>query len=378
MFFGIYLIFILNNCKVLVWKQVQVAGFMEPALLHSYWMLMNGVSLRTLGLVDRTQLTIAIVIVGLLLTIGISLSKGTVSMSSTELWQALLHQGSPINQTIFWELRLPRVAIGLTVGAALGMAGALLQGMLRNSLADPFLLGISAGSGLVVIPLLTLGILQLWVPIAAWIGALVTAMLVYWISKTATGISVERLILGGVAFSALFGAVQTTFLLLAEEGRQQAALNWLVGSLNGRGWQDAAMVSPYVGIALIVGCLLGKTLNGLSLGDDLAVGLGMSLTRSRLLIGAVASLLAASAVSVSGLIGFVGLIVPHAVRLLVGNDYRWILPLSALGGAWVLILADLLARLGVVELPVGAVTALLGSPLFLWLLHRRSHPSRGV
>lgn len=131
------------------------------------------------------------------------------------------------------------------------------------------------------------------------------------------------------------------------------------------------MVGPYVAIALVVGCLLARPLNLLNLGDDLAIGLGSSLLRSRLLIGAIASLLAASAVSMAGLIGFVGLIVPHGVRLLVGADYRWILPLSALGGAWVLVFADLLSRLGAIELPVGAVTALLGSPLFIWLLYQR-------
>jgi iron complex transport system permease protein len=340
--------------------------------------LVNVIALSKSGLPDRGFLTIVLLILGLLLTIGISLCKGTVSMSAAELGQALLHQGNPINQTILWELRLPRIALGLTVGAALGMSGALLQGMLRNSLADASILGISAGAGVVAIVLLALGVLQAWIPVAAWVGALVTAALVYGIGKTATEISIERLILGGIAVSALLGAVQTTFLLLADDGRQSAALNWLVGSLNGRGWKDVVMVSPYVAIALIVGCLLAKTLNLLSLGDDLAVGLGMSLTRSRLAIGAVASLLAASAVSVSGLIGFVGLIVPHGVRLLVGNDYRWILPLSALGGAWVLTLADFLARLGVVELPVGAVTALMGSPLFIWLLYRRAQPLRGV
>ncbi|WP_264309010.1 iron ABC transporter permease [[Leptolyngbya] sp. PCC 7376] len=124
-------------------------------------------------------------------------------------------------------------------------------------------------------------------------------------------------------------------------------------------------------VALIIGCLLGRPLNLLNLGDDMAVGLGISLLQSRLVIGAVASLLAASAVSIAGLIGFVGLVVPHGVRLLVGSDYRWILPLSALAGAWVLTFADLISRLGAVELPVGAVTALLGSPLFIFLLYRR-------
>jgi len=170
----------------------------------------------------------------------------------------------------------------------------------------------------------------------------------------------------------LFGSLQTVLLLLAEDSRIQTALNWIVGSLNGRGWPELHIAGPYILIALILACLLGRSLNVLNLGDDLAVGLGFSLARSRIFIGGIATLLAAGAVSIAGLIGFVGLIVPQAIRLLIGNsDYRWLIPLSAVGGALVLLGADLLARLGSVELPVGAVTALFGSPIFVWLLYRR-------
>lgn len=317
----------------------------------------------------RASLLLAI---GLLMTIALSLSLGAVPLSLVQLGQALIHQGDPVNQTILWELRLPRIAAAMSVGAALGLSGALLQGLLRNSLADPFILGISAGAGLVAIGLLTLGILQPWVPLFAWMGAIATSILVYVLGRTESGISIERLILGGVAVSSLFGAIQATLLLLAEDNRVQSALNWLIGSLNGRGWSDIQIAVPYIAVALLVGCLLARSVNVLGLGDDLAVGLGISLTRSRLLIGGVATLLAASAVSIGGLIGFVGLVVPHGVRLLVGTDYRWVLPLSALAGAWVLTFADLLSRLGPVELPVGTVTALLGAPVFVWLLYRRS------
>jgi len=202
---------------------------------------------------------------GLLLTIALSLSFGAVPMSADQLWQAFLHRGDTVNQTILWELRLPRVAAALTVGAALGMSGALLQGLLRNGLADPFVLGISAGAGLVAITMLTLGIFQTWVPLAAWIGAIFTSMLVYFLGKTKTGISVERLVLAGVAVSSLFGAVQTTLLLLAEDSRLQAALNWLIGSLNGRGWSDLQVAAPYILAALLLGCFLGRSINLLAL-----------------------------------------------------------------------------------------------------------------
>ncbi|PZO37533.1 MAG: iron ABC transporter [Pseudanabaena frigida] len=326
---------------------------------------------------DRFIPTLALLTLGLLLTMAVSLCQGAVPLSWNDLCQALWHQGESINQTIIWELRLPRIVAAMVVGAALGMSGALLQGMLRNGLADPFVLGISAGAGLVAIAMITLGVVQTLVPLGAWIGAIATAILVYTLGYLGGGLSVERLILAGVAISSMFGAIQTTLLLLADDGRIQAALNWLIGSLNGRGWTEVNNVTPYVGMALIAGCLLARPLNLLNLGDDIASGLGTSLVRSRLAIGAVASLLAASAVSMAGLIGFVGLVVPHGVRLLVGSDYRWILPCSAIGGAWVLTLADLLSRLGAVELPVGAVTALLGSPLFIWLLYRRGKRSEG-
>lgn len=320
---------------------------------------------------DRILPIAVALLVGLLATIAVALCQGAVPLTLSDLWQALLQQGDPLHQTIIWELRLPRIAVALVVGAALGMSGALFQGMLRNGLADPFVLGISAGAGLIAIALISLNVWLAWVPLGAWVGALLTAALVYGLGYVAGGLAIERLILAGVAVSALFGALQTALLLLADDGRIQAALNWLIGSLNGRGWSEVAIAGPYVGIALVGGCLLARPLNLLNLGDDLAVGLGTSLLRSRLLIGAIASLLAASAVSMAGLIGFVGLVVPHGVRLLVGSDYRWILPFSALGGAWVLTLADLLSRLGAIELPVGVVTALLGSPLFIWLLYHR-------
>ncbi|MBD2680597.1 MULTISPECIES: iron ABC transporter permease [Nostoc] len=310
--------------------------------------------------------------VGLVVTLVLSLSQGAVPFSMSEFWQAILHQGDPTKQTILWDLRLPRICAALIVGAALGMSGALLQGMLRNSLADPFILGISAGAGLIVILMIAWQIFPIAIPLAAWIGAILTSAIVILLGRAGSGISVERLILGGVAVSSLFGAVQSTLLLSAEDGQIQIALSWLVGSLNGRGWQEISIPSAYIIVALVAGCLLARSVNVLALGDDLAVGLGISLTRSRLLIGGVATLLAAGAVSISGLIGFVGLVVPHGVRLLVGTDHRFVLPLSALAGAWLLTFADLLSRLGAVELPVGSVTALLGSPLFIWLLYRRS------
>lgn len=325
------------------------------------------------GIWSKNRLLFALIILILAIssTLLMSLSLGAVPLSFEEMLQALLRRGDELQQTILWDLRIPRILAAMVVGSALGMSGALLQGMLRNSLADPFILGISAGAGLVVIVMVVLQVFQAWIPLAAWIGAILTTTIVIFLGRSGNKLSVERLILGGVAVSSLFGAVQSTLLLLAEDGQIQQALNWLIGSLNGRGWREVSTAAPYVIIALIAGCLLARSLNLLALGDDLAVSLGVNLVRSRFLIAAVATLLAAGAVSVSGLIGFIGLVVPHGIRLLVGNDHRILLPLSALGGAWLLMFADLLSRLGAIELPVGSVTALLGSPLFIWLLYQR-------
>jgi len=320
---------------------------------------------------QRVFLAAGLLLTGLALVIFLSLTNGSVALTWPELVAAALRQGDTVNQTILWDLRLPRVLAALLVGAALGLAGALLQGMLRNGLASPFLLGISAGAGLMVVLVVGVGLLQIWVPLGAWLGAVVTTLLVYLLARTGTTLSVERLILGGVAFSSFFGAIQSLMLLMSPDGQIQAALNWLIGSLNGRGWTEVTLVGPGILVASIAGCLLARQVNLLSLGDDLATGLGTSLLRSRCLIGAVATLLAAGAVSIAGLVGFVGLIVPHGVRLLVGTDYRLVLPFSALGGALVLSGADLMARTGPVELPVGVVTAMLGAPVFIWLLHRR-------
>ena len=308
----------------------------------------------------------------------ISLTKGSVFISIEDIWLAILKQGEEINQTIIWELRLPRLLASLLVGSALGMSGALLQGMLRNGLASPYLLGISAGSGLVIVSFISFGVAQIFIPIAAWVGALSTTIVVFMLAKNGNKISVERLILGGVAISSLFGAIQATLILQVEDGRVQAALTWLIGSLNARGWSEVKITwIPIMG-CLVVGLFLSKQLNLLSLGEELSTSLGNSLFKSRCIIGAIATLLAASAVSIGGLIGFVGLIVPHFSRLLVGNDYKYVLPFSAITGGLTLSTADLIARSGNIEIPVGIVTSLLGAPIFIIILYKRSSKKIGM
>ena len=307
-----------------------------------------------------------------------SLSKGSVYISIEDIWLAIFRRGEEINQTIIWDLRLPRLISSLLVGSALGMSGALLQGMLKNGLASPYLLGISAGSGLVIVAFITFGLAQIFIPIAAWLGAIFTTLIVFTLSKSGNKISIERLILGGVAISSLFGAIQATLLLQAEDGRIQSALTWLIGSLNSRGWDEIRITWIPILFSIILSLLLARQLNLLSLGDELSMSLGNSLFRSRCLIGAIATLLAASAVAIGGLIGFIGLIVPHFSRLLIGSDYKFILPLSALIGGLTLSTADLIARSGPIEMPVGIVTSLIGAPIFIVILYKRSTKKIGM
>ncbi len=308
----------------------------------------------------------------------LSLAKGSVYISLEDIWLAIFKQGEKINQTIIWELRLPRLLASLLVGSALGISGALLQGMLRNGLASPYLLGISAGSGLVIVSFITFGLAQIFIPIAAWFGALLTTVVVFILAKNGNKISVERLILGGVAISSLFGAIQAAMILQVEDGRVQAALTWLIGSLNARGWSEVKITwIPILG-SLFISLFLSKQLNLLSLGEELSTSLGNSLFKSRIIIGAIATLLAASAVAIGGLIGFVGLIVPHLSRLLIGNDYKYVLPFSALIGGLTLSTADLIARSGSIEIPVGIVTSLLGAPIFIVILYKRSSKKIGM
>ena len=307
-----------------------------------------------------------------------SLAKGSVYISIEDIWLAILKKGEEINQTIIWELRLPRLISSLLVGSALGMSGALLQGLLQNGLASPYLLGISAGSGLVIVIFITFGLAQIFIPVAAWSGAIFTTLIVFTLSKSGNKISIERLILGGVAISSLFGAIQATLLLQAEDGRIQSALTWLIGSLNSRGWDEIRITWIPILFSIVFSLLLARQINLLSLGDELSMSLGNSLLRSRCLIGAIATLLAASAVAIGGLIGFIGLIVPHFSRLLIGNDYRYILPLSALVGGLTLSTADLIARLGPIEMPVGIITSLIGAPIFMIILYKRSTKKIGM
>jgi len=277
---------------------------------------------------------------------------------------------SPLDRAVLFDIRLPRIVLGLMVGALLSVAGAGYQGVFRNPLVDSGLLGASSGAGLGA----TLAIVYLGgvgpsaVPVAAFAGSLAGVMIAY-LSGAVGGSGTATLLLAGVAVGLFLTAVQTYILQRSAQDLQQV-YSWLLGSLSGATWSQVAEIGPYALVSVTVVLLHGRHLDVLSVGDEEARALGLHPGRIRLVVVAACALAAASAVAVSGLIGFVGIVVPHVVRRLAGPSYRLVLPLSLLIGAGFLVLADTVARTAVSpgELPIGVVTALVGSPVFIWIL----------
>jgi len=284
--------------------------------------------------------------------------------------------------TILFQIRLPRIILTALTGAALAGSGSAYQGVFRNPLADPYLIGVASGAGLGAVLAMSfswsynvLGLLI--VPIAAFIGAFLTVAVVYSMAKVGKTIPTTNLILAGVAVSS-FATALTSFLMLRSQGELRRAMVWLLGGAAMGGWQPVLAILPYVIIGSIALVLSGHTLNVLQFGDEQAQQLGINVEKVRLRIIIAASLTAAAAVSFSGIIGFIGLMVPHLIRLLFGSDYRRLIPLSIIGGSIMLLLADILARvlLAPQELPVGVITAMTGAPFFLIVLRRSKNQAR--
>lgn len=301
----------------------------------------------------------------------ISIMKGSVDISTSEVITSLFNGGSGLHEQILFNIRLPRTLVAMLVGVNLALSGAILQAIMKNPLADPHIIGISSGAGLAgIIVLLLMPDYGYLVTPVAFLGALGAAFLIY-ILAWKNGIRPIRIILAGVAVSAFLGAGISALMIIFSD-RVHSALMWMVGGLSARSWPHVAMLYPYTIGGTLLAFFAANRLNILQLGDELAKGLGLRVELTRLMLTAIASLLAASAVSVVGLLGFVGLIVPHIARLLVGSDYRYLLPASALLGAAVVTFSDTLARLLFlpIELPVGIIMAALGAPFFLFLLRR--------
>ncbi len=320
-----------------------------------------------------------------------AVALGSVSVSVDDTARILVHRllgipmtqtWSPSAETIIFDLRLPRVLTAMLVGAGLASAGTVFQALLRNPMADPYLIGTAAGASLgaivgilapILLPALALGAGTAWlgiglVQVLAFIGGLLTVLLVYSVARSGGAVPVVTLLLTGYAISSILAAGVALLMFLA--GRALGAVfAWLMGSLAAASWAGLAFAAPLVLVSFVLLLVRWRHLNLLLLGDGAAAHLGVEVEREKLILTALATLATSAAVAISGTIGFVGLVVPHVLRLAIGPDHRLLLPASALFGASLLALADLGARLAG-GIPVGVVTALIGAPFFLWLLRR--------
>ncbi len=333
----------------------------------------------------RTHARSALTITALLAVLGVAVVAGVgfgaVSVSPAEVFQvfgrALRGEAGPVADAVIMDLRLPRVVLAALVGASLAGAGVLYQALFRNPLADPYILGVSSGAGLgaiiaIVATSAATGLRYGMVPLGAFIGAIATILLVVKIASRRGRLDTISLLLAGVAISYALSAL-TSFIMVVFRESMASVVFWMMGGLTAASWKYVTMIAPMFVVGIAVPLMFTRELNIMLLGDERAGQLGVEVERFKRAALAFASLLVAAAVAVSGLIGFVGLMTPHIVRLVLGPDHRLLLPASTIAGASIMVLADLVARVALapVEIPVGIVTALLGGPFFVWLLVRR-------
>jgi iron complex transport system permease protein len=335
----------------------------------------------------RTRLySIVGLLVLLLVVIAIATSIGSVriplsttfSILADRLpWVSITPSWTVNTATIVTDIRLPRVILAGLVGAALAVAGATYQGLFRNPLADPYLIGVAQGASLGAV----IGFLlpTAWniagfglIPLLAFIGALLATVTVYLLARVGKTLPVTTLILAGVALSALLGSI-VSYLIISSGDKLHGIIFWLMGSFSLSRWSEVGIVFPYVAVGTVVIIIFARLLNVMQLDEEQAQQLGVNVERLKLVLLAAATLITAAGVAFVGIIGFVGIIIPHAVRLIWGADHRYLLPLAVLTGAVFMILTDLLARvvLAPAEIPIGVITAICGAPFFLYLLRRR-------
>jgi iron complex transport system permease protein len=318
----------------------------------------------------------------LLLSLLIGISIGTVTVPFGEIWRIVgYHLGvvseepDPIRNQIVWEFRTPRVLLAAVVGAGLSVTGACLQVLARNGLADPYVLGVSSGASLGAVIVVAYGSSfagGLGVSGAAFVASMITLVVVFAFAQRAGRVGPTRLVLAGVAVSYLVTAATSFVQLSVNPSELRGVLFWLLGSLAGAGWADLRAPTAAIVVSMVWLLLRARAMNAMTTGDDTAGALGVDVHRLRIELLVISSLLTGAAVSVAGGIGFVGLMVPHAARFVVGPDHRNVLPVSMVGGALFMVLVDMLSRMAnrPNELPVGIFTAAIGAPFFLLLLRR--------
>ncbi len=324
-------------------------------------------------MIRSSYLTVLLVLAAPL-SLGFALSVGSVEVSWGELWQALTGHDDGIGTTVVMVLRLPRALAAFAVGGMLALSGALLQVLLRNPLADPYILGVSGGAAFAALLTILFGLGTIWVIGNAFAGSLLSTILVFSLSRLEGAWTQTRLLLTGVVVAAGWGALISFVLVISPEGSLHSMLFWLMGDLSQARY-------PLFGISVLLlgmtmSLVLARSLNLLARGDLTAAALGENPARLRIMVYFLASALTASAVALAGSVGFVGLIIPHAIRLLTGVDHRTLLPNTVLLGGSFLVLTDTLARTAIAptQLPVGVITALLGVPVFLFLLAHTKNP----
>jgi len=334
------------------------------------------------------QVILALLAIGVVIASGISLTAGASQASALSVaahWAGLgaADAVSPRDLLIVEQIRLPRVVMGLLVGAALAVSGAVMQGIFRNPLADPGLAGVSAGAGLGAATMIVLGgrlalpiagmLTYAALPAAAFLGGLATTLILYGLSTRLGRTSIATMLLAGIALGALSGAATGVLVYLADDKQLRDLTFWSMGSLGGATWPKIATLALVLALSFAALPFMARGLNALALGEAAAWHMGISVERLKRMAIVIVAAMTGASVAVSGGIGFVGIVVPHVLRLAIGPDHRFLLPASALLGGALLVLADAVARTisAPAELPIGIVTALAGAPFFLWLLLRR-------
>ncbi len=349
---------------------------------------------RWLGRIDRSLVTLCLGSLAVVVAGGlVQVSFGAFSMTIVEAWQAVFDPAVVFSRQaweafllggevpemdkrslIVWNIRLPRVFVAILVGMNLAVSGAIFQAVTRNELASPFILGVSSGAGLLILlTLVVFGGLAAFLPLIASVGGAVAFLIVYAIAWK-NGTSPVRLVLAGVIVGTVFGSLQTALFFFAEDiGVVQSAIAWTTGSLTGTDWEQVRIALPWTVLAMVLALVSSRQLNVLLLGESTAQSLGMSVEKVRFALSGVAVLAAAASIAVAGIVGFVGLIVPHMVRNIVGSDYRKLIVGCVFAGPALMVGADVGARLALnpIQIPVGIVTGLVGGPYFLYLMRKQ-------
>jgi iron complex transport system permease protein len=339
----------------------------------------------------RATILFVVLGVALLVLTVYAAGRGQLAIPAREVWGSILHRMGldlgtmpthPQGDNTLWQVRFPRIALAIIVGAALSTAGALMQGIFGNPLAEPSVVGVSTGAAFAaaIVIVFQIQLVGSWTTaLFAFVGGLVTTLLVYLLSRADGRTEVVTLVLTGIAVNAVAAAGLALMIFLGDTQAREQIVFWQLGSLNGSRWEYVRVVAPFVVVGLVGAMMMARKLDVLALGDRAARHVGIDVERLRLVAIVLVALLTAAAVSFAGIIAFVGLVVPHLIRMLVGPGHRVLVPASALAGAVLLLGADLIARTAVTgaDLPIGMLTSLVGGPFFFWLLRRTRKTAGG-